>query len=173
VFGVERENVGTGAEPWRPDQTETAAKVHAALISTHGADASLVCEHKEWAPNRKIDAFGVDGSQMRALVAKYLHPSVVVESKPNIDSSNFLQTVDNAAKKKPVLKRGNRGAGVIDLQKTLNTIVGKKVLAEDGDFGAATERWVKQFQKDHNLRSNGIVDYSTWVQLIVARLRKV
>jgi hypothetical protein len=76
VFGVERENTGTGSEPWGSTpgtfDFEVAAKVHAALISVHGADPRLVCEHKEWAPRRKVDAYGVDGNQMRLRVAYYL-----------------------------------------------------------------------------------------------------
>lgn len=70
VYGVERENVGTDAEPWRPDQTDTAARVHAALIEGR-ADASMVCEHKEWT-TRKVDAHTVLGSDMRTRVAGYL-----------------------------------------------------------------------------------------------------
>jgi len=172
VFGVERENVGTGAEPWRPDQTETAARIHAALISAHGADASLVCEHKEWAPNRKIDAYGIDGNQMRAMVGMFLAKPNVPAPTPDPAAAAFLKALDIAAKQKPILKRGNRGPAVVDLQKTLNIVVGNKVMSEDGDFGPTTERWVKQFQKDRNLKADGIVGYTTWVQLLAARLRK-
>jgi hypothetical protein len=67
VWGVEHENVGTGAEPWRPDQVDTAARVHAALISGR-ATAAMVCQHREWAPGRKVDAFHVDGDGFRAQV---------------------------------------------------------------------------------------------------------
>ena len=177
VFGVERENVGTGAEPWRPDQTETAAKVHAALISAHGANPSLVCEHKEWAPTRKIDAFGVDGNQMRAMVNAYLHnainPSHPVQVPPADPSAiAFLKSLNEAAKKKPTLKRGSKGAAVTDLQQNLNIIVGQRVIPVDGKFGPTTERWVKQFQKDHGLPADGVVGYQTWLQILAARLRK-
>lgn len=71
VYGVERENVGTAAEPWREDQTDTAAKVHAALIEGR-AGAEMVCEHKEWAPSRKIDAHTISGDDMRSRVTFHL-----------------------------------------------------------------------------------------------------
>jgi len=170
VFGVERENVGDGSEPWRPDQTETAAKVHAALISNHGANAELVCEHKEWAPRRKIDAYGIDGNQMRSMVRVFLgKPNPTPPPVPS-DSSNFLKALSEAAKKKPILKRGSNGTAVKDLQSNINAIVKKNVLTVDGDFGASTERWVKQFQKDRNLKADGIVGYDTWVQILATRL---
>lgn len=177
VFGVERENVGTGAEPWRPDQTETAARVHAALISAHGANASLVCEHKEWAPTRKIDAFGVDGNQMRAMVNAYLHnavnPAQPVPVPPADPAAvNFLKALSEAAKQKPTLKSGAKGPAVVDLQQNLNIIVGQRVMPIDGKFGPTTERWVKQFQKDHGITADGVVGYQTWVQILAARLRK-
>lgn len=173
VFGVERENVGTGAEPWRPDQTDAAARIHAALISNHGADSALVCEHKEWAPRRKVDAFGVDGNQMRLLVAKYLAGGGTPVAPPADPAAvAFLKAIDTAAKQKPTLKRGNRGSAVVDLQTMLNKIVGRNVVDEDGVFGRGTERWVKQFQRDHKLKANGVVEYNTWVQLIAARLSK-
>jgi hypothetical protein len=60
VYGVERENVGDGSEPWTLQQYDTAARVHAALVSAAGGRADLVCGHKEWAPRRKVDAWGVD-----------------------------------------------------------------------------------------------------------------
>lgn len=72
VYGVERENVGyPNREPWRPDQTDAAARVHAALIGPSG-DPSKVCLHREWAPSRKIDAHTISGADLRTLVAKYL-----------------------------------------------------------------------------------------------------
>ena len=67
-FGIEVENVGTAAEPWRPDQLQNVAEVTAALI---GYDAGLVadcCMHKEWAPQRKVDMHTVSGNEMRSRV---------------------------------------------------------------------------------------------------------
>lgn len=57
VYGVERENTGTGTEPWREDQRVTAAKVHAALLQGIAPQYRRVCEHRDWAPDRKIDAW--------------------------------------------------------------------------------------------------------------------
>ena len=35
----------------------------------------------------------------------------------------------------------------------------------DGDFGQATEKAVKQFQKDHGLTADGVVGEKTWAAL--------
>lgn len=63
VYGVEHENTGTGSEPWREDQRLTAAKVHAALLNWKRN--GFVCQHKEWAPTRKIDKWDQTGPDMR------------------------------------------------------------------------------------------------------------
>lgn len=73
VYGVERENVGTAAEPWTPTQTNHAAIVHRALMD--GKSAEFVCRHAEWAPTRKIDTHSLSGSTLRSLVAKETTPT--------------------------------------------------------------------------------------------------
>lgn len=80
VYGVERENVGVPrVEPWRNDQTETAALVHAALME--GKNSDLVCMHKEWT-SRKIDAHTISGSVLRALVRVRMTPVVAPQPQP-------------------------------------------------------------------------------------------
>ena len=73
VYGLEIENVGTGAEPWRQDQVDTSARIQAALIRGR-AGADMVCQHKEWT-DRKIDAVDADGNTFRGRVDYFLrHP---------------------------------------------------------------------------------------------------
>lgn len=80
VYGIERENVGTTAEPWRPDQTETAARAHAALIRGR-AGSEMVPRHAEWT-TRKPDTHSIYGPTLRAMVEGYLKDPVVVPPKP-------------------------------------------------------------------------------------------
>lgn len=84
VYGVEHENTGTGSEPWREDQRVTAAKVHAALL--HWRRGGFVCQHKEWAPTRKIDKWGQDAQDMRNRVAaawkQHDNPTTPTEEEP-------------------------------------------------------------------------------------------
>jgi len=62
-----------------------------------------------------------------------------------------------------VLRKGSKGAEVIDLQNLLNA-KGVK-LNVDGDFGPATEGAVKAYQTAHKLLADGIVGSYTWKAL--------
>ena len=57
-----------------------------------------------------------------------------------------------------LLKKGNRGESVKQLQKALN-------LYPDGIFGDVTEEAVKTFQKSKGLKQDGIVGDKTWEAL--------
>jgi hypothetical protein len=175
VFGVERENVGDGSEPWTLEQYDVAAKCHAALIASTGQRWDLVCEHKEWAPRRKIDAFGVDGNVMRQLVKDRLtpqdnKPTPPAPPAPSNPDAEFLKAVADAAKGRPTIKQGDKGSWVKDAQEAINQIVGRKVLTADGVFGAETTKWIRQFQRDRGLADDGVVGQGTWQHLIAARL---
>ena len=167
VFGVERENVGDGSEPWTLAQYDTAARVHAALVSAAGGRADLVCEHKEWAPRRKVDAWGVDGNVMRQLVRDRLSTPAPAPAPSPV---NALQAIHAAAKARPTLREGMSGTWVRDLQAGLNAVVGRPVVPVTGRFDGTTARWVRQFQKDRTIPPTGVVGTTTWVQLIAARL---
>lgn len=54
---------------------------------------------------------------------------------------------------------GDRGQDVITLQKYLD-------LYPDGIFGKTTQEAVKTYQRDHNLKSDGIVGPSTWNSIL-------
>lgn len=70
MWALERENVGTGVEPWHPNSFETAARFHAACLSPRG-NADFVCLHREWT-SRKIDSVDTNGNRLRARVAELL-----------------------------------------------------------------------------------------------------
>ena len=60
----------------------------------------------------------------------------------------------------PLIK-GNKGDEVLKWQKYLIWYFGKKVVAEDGDFGTYTEQYTKKFQEENKLTVNGKVDEAT------------
>jgi len=59
------------------------------------------------------------------------------------------------------LKKGMKGYQVGFLQRFLNWYYGKEVLAIDNSFGPATEKVVKQFQKENKLVADGSVGPKT------------
>lgn len=67
------------------------------------------------------------------------------------------------------IRKGNYGESV----KTCQTILQKLgydlgICGVDGDFGQATEKAVKAFQKDHGLKVDGVVGEKTWGALLSA-----
>lgn len=63
----------------------------------------------------------------------------------------------------PVLKKGDKGVAVAMMQKGLDkNKISLGVWGCDGDFGTATYNAVKKFQKQSNLKDDGIVGHDTW-----------
>ena len=58
-----------------------------------------------------------------------------------------------------ILKKGNKGEEVKELQKLLG-------LKTDGDFGPITEKAVKNYQEKNGLQADGIVGSKTWSSLL-------
>ncbi|MET1255303.1 peptidoglycan-binding protein [Aliikangiella maris] len=73
---------------------------------------------------------------------------------------------------KPVLRKGSRDKAVEQLQKLLNQHDKKLNLKIDGDFGPATEKAVKQFQKIAGLVADGVVGNKTWHALAQITVEK-
>lgn len=61
-----------------------------------------------------------------------------------------------------VLKRGDTGQRVVDLQNALVHVGYATVKDVDGIFGPRTEVRVEVFQQDHSLPQTGVVDQATW-----------
>jgi hypothetical protein len=78
VFGLEIEHVGSLArEPFDDRRQETAYRVHRAFMEVGGFSTGMVCQHKEWAPNRKIDFIDANGERFRqALLSTAKRPTV-------------------------------------------------------------------------------------------------
>lgn len=70
----------------------------------------------------------------------------------------------NTVQKLPLLRKGDHGQGVDLLQEALNNY--GFALKKDGDFGAATDRAVRSFQKTQGLEADGIVGAYTWEKLV-------
>lgn len=60
----------------------------------------------------------------------------------------------------PILKRRDQGDDVVLAQDLLNR--DGAILDEDGDFGAATERAVREFRRKNGLLDIGVIDSDVW-----------
>lgn len=78
----------------------------------------------------------------------------------------------NTQKNFKVLRKGNKGKDVKQLQTLLNSFRGpKNPIRVDGDFGNKTEKAVKEMQKKANLVVDGIVGKNTWTALLSSRFK--
>lgn len=64
-----------------------------------------------------------------------------------------------------VLRKGDKGKAVREIQGLLNSKAGKLILNADGDFGGKTEAAVKEFQTKMKLKVDGAVGPKTWEAL--------
>ena len=95
-----------------------------------------------------------------------MDPSGVVTNQ----TEDALRTARPAAAghASPLLERGDRGEGVRALQFRLNEqreAAGRPVIERDSNFGRATERALKEFQRERGLPATGIADPATWAEL--------
>jgi hypothetical protein len=84
VYGLEEEHTGGPNEPVSELRIDRMARVHAAFASGR-FDASMVCQHREWAPGRKPDFIAkfIDKDDFRRRVADHLaHPSEEDDDMP-------------------------------------------------------------------------------------------
>ena len=70
-----------------------------------------------------------------------------------------------------VLRRGDAGPAVVDLQHRLSASGGDIPPTESGEFGPATEAAVRSFQAARGLRVDGVCGVHTWSSLVEAAYR--
>ncbi len=99
---------------------------------------------------------------------KHLHLSVVGNALCD-DVSNWNlggSAPVNPPTGRPILKRGSKGQPVMDIQRKFNSVYpAYSKLTVDGDFGPATEKVVKEFQRRSGLAADGIVGPNTYAKL--------
>lgn len=68
--------------------------------------------------------------------------------------------------KRPTIRKGNRNIYVKEMQQMLQKLgYSLGICGVDGDFGTATEKAVKEFQRDNGLTQDGICGTKTWTAL--------
>ena len=65
----------------------------------------------------------------------------------------------------PELRKGAKNTAVERAQALINTWESNR-LKEDGDFGPATDRAVRAFQRNKDLEDDGIIGRNTWTKLV-------
>lgn len=146
VLGIEAENDGRD-EPWSDRQLVAYRRVVAGLLSGIERDETWCIAHREWAPRRKIDpTFDMDA--FRHEVGTIL--------RNGAGGAGETGPVEPTG---AVLRLDSRGPAVREWQAALNRTGAR--LAEDGEFGPATERATRDFQAAARLTVDGIVGPQT------------
>lgn len=147
-IGIEVENHGTPDDPYPEVQMDVLRRGVAAILARAGADSSMVCGHKEYAPGRKIDPLW-DMPSFREGVAALMAGGVPPATP--IPASD--------AQARPTLRRGMRGLFVASLQAALG------INPPTGNFGPVTEARLRAWQRERSLVPDGIAGPKTWSML--------
>jgi peptidoglycan hydrolase-like protein with peptidoglycan-binding domain len=152
-IGIEAENRGRASDAWPPVQRTAYIHGVAAILRHVRRGADFCVGHREWAPGRKKDPI-FDMNAFRASVAHVLNGST-----PPLGLIPREEPSGPAGRPgRPTLRRGMKGAHVLELQKKLG-------VRADGDFGPVTEAAVRAFQRQATLVPDGIVGPKTWAAL--------
>lgn len=157
MIGIEAMNPGDGKAPWPPLQMEAYLTGVAAILKHIGADSIMAAGHKEYAlpRGRKIDpTFNM--ADFRELLEAEMSggTSVLAHPEPELP-------------KRSMLKKGDRGNSVKELQRLLNESgYAHTVLKIDGDFGPATDKVVREWQAANGLTPDGLFGPKSWAKLL-------
>jgi peptidoglycan hydrolase-like protein with peptidoglycan-binding domain len=126
----------------------------AAILQHIGQSADFCAGHKEYAlPAGRKDDPSFDMAFFRASV-----DAIVKGTAP---APPLIPKREPSANGRPTLRRDDSGEFVKTVQKAVG-------VAEDGEFGPATEAAVRSFQRSHGLVPDGIVGPQTWAALDAA-----
>ena len=137
----------------------------------------LVClfQHDKKSGKKKHTGFGFNnetvecqvGVQHKKLDGRWTHwgiPACCDESYTPPKEEKPKE--EKPVKKYQTIRKGNHGEAVKTCQQILQKLgYNLGVCGIDSDFGIATEKAVKQFQKDHGLTVDGVVGEKTWTAL--------
>ena len=151
-IGIEAENTGVAGDDWPDVQMDAYRRGVAAILAKIGADVSMCCGHKEYAPTRKIDP-DFDMVDFRNKVGAILRG----ETPP----APLIPASEPDGQNRATIRRGATG----DLVRQLQYKIGAPV---DGNFGPQTEAAVRVFQRTHGAVPDGIVGPKTWAAIDAA-----
>ena len=99
LIGVEAEHPGTAGNPWPAAQLDSYRRGTAALLKAFGLGAERCIAHKEWAPNRKTDPYGLDMRAERAEIARLMNaPSLGQTPEQRLNMADAMQMLTNIDK---------------------------------------------------------------------------
>jgi len=160
VVGIEAEN--TGKEPWPQTQLDAYVALVAAICDHLGADTTMVCAHREWAPRRKPDPHSIDMDEFRGWVSAARTGSPVAPTPVVLQEPSIVFEVGHVV----VSQNTNDFHPDVRLAQGLLTAyspVGPGSL--DGVAGPKFDGSVRAFQQLKGLPATGEINEDTWKAL--------
>lgn len=100
---------------------------------------------------------------------KWTHWAVPAVSEADVKQPEPTQDTGKQETTMQTIRKGNKGVLVKQMQTMLDKLgYSLGICGVDGDFGVATEKAVKEFQRDHQLAQDGICGPKTWTALQAA-----
>ena len=122
------------------------------VVEAKGTQAGVI-------KSKVTDSKWVEWGELKGV--DYKNADEVSTTEPAKDDDNQGFPTDTAWH--PTIRRGSKGQDVVDCQTMLYKLgYGLGVWGIDGDYGAQTERAVKEFQSDHRLTVDGVCGPMTW-----------
>lgn len=125
VVGIEAANNGVG-ETWPAVQLDAYERGTKAILNKLGRTSDWMCAHREWAPKRKIDPYGLAMNVERRIVAEVGETMII---KPNA-RGNYIRPYQQALNNWAIIQG----------------VPGWTPLIVDGDYGPSTVAAVSRYQ---------------------------
>ena len=98
-----------------------------------------------------------------------LEKGVDYEFVPGQGQNQMTEPATTADEKRPTLRKGNKNKYVTEMQTMLDNLgYNLGICGIDGDFGTATEKALKEFQRDHGIGQDGVCGPKSWKALTEA-----
>ena len=135
VMGIEPANNGTG-EAWPQIQVDAYQRGTKAIIDKLGVPVGSVCGHKEWAPTRKIDPYGLNMNWQRQQIRELGETVIIRPDAPPYPTRNYVKPYQQALN------------GWASRQAAAGTpIPGWVPITVDGQYGPTTAAAVTTYQQ--------------------------
>ena len=144
-------------------QTQAAVKE---FQSDHGIDSDGIVGSSTWQTlEEEFDQLGETTYDPNDIEEDIEDDTEEAVAKAEDQKEITSQTTDINLEEMDIVRNGDSGEAVTELQKNLNQL-GLYPLNPDGDFGHQTELAVRQFQEMSGLDVDGVVGPATWEELL-------
>ena len=171
VLFYDWQDSGAGDNRGQPDHVGYVLEVDGSMMTIiEGNCGNQVATRKIWRDGRNIRGYGLpDYAAAASAINAHEDPEdePPAEVVPVSGSDTPAQVRTTCTVTLPVLRSGAEGVDVIALQLLLiGRGYGCGPWGADGEFGPATDKAVRKFQRGRGLEADGVIGHNTWSALL-------